>query len=216
MLCFVENMFCWSNTTPRSIMELTANPWHRLPQELVDLVLDALTTSYMDDPTFQWLILRRISSHRMRKVEQLFLRYWLPKLTITLYSGSWFHIDYTLPNTMSTTCRNRVHFEADQDNIVDRSIEAGLYTLWYHYGFENRVAHLRLGEGVLNHGIREGHIVNDTDIVGLKVEREGLSISFDWKQTIHSLLREEMLMHKIQKQLVCASNLDKVDGGRPY
>lgn len=159
----------------------------------------------MDDPPFQWLILRRISSHQMRKVEQLFLRYWLPKLTITLYFGSWSHIDYTLDATMSSaTCQNTAHFKADQDNILNRSMKAGLYSMWHNYSFENRVAHLRLGEGCLNHGIREGHIVNDTDIVDLKVEREGLSISFNWKKTIHALLQEEMMMHKRQNKMVCA------------
>ncbi|KAI2601725.1 hypothetical protein GGR54DRAFT_84073 [Hypoxylon sp. NC1633] len=46
-----------------------------------------------------------------------------------------------------------------------------------------------------------GYIVNDTDIVDLQVENEGLDIIFDWRRTLDALLREEVMMRKLQAEM---------------
>ncbi|RYO88861.1 hypothetical protein DL763_005824 [Monosporascus cannonballus] len=173
-------------------------------RELVDMVLENLVDEYNSDPVYQWTTLRHISARQKCRIEKHFLEYWVPKLTVTLYSGAWVQIDYKSDaKASSSDCEDGiVHFQAPQDNLSDHVDQERLTTLWHHYGFENRVAHLRLGEGVLNGGVREGHIVNDTELGGVKVGEGGMTISFDWKQTMDALLREEMLMRKFQNEMI--------------
>lgn len=187
-------------------MGSTTSYWHRLPQELVDMVLENLIQSYDHDPAYQWTTMRHISGRQMRRIERRFLSYWVPKLAVTLYSGSWIQVDYKYdPETQTAACdeNGTVHFKTPEGSLPDSVTRDRLATLWHHYGFENRVAHLRLGEGVLNGGIREGHIVNDTELVGLQVGEDGNTISFNWRQTMDSLLREEVMMRKVQDTMVC-------------
>ncbi|RYP05516.1 hypothetical protein DL764_003776 [Monosporascus ibericus] len=172
--------------------------------ELVDIILENLVDEYNSDPVYQWTTLRHISARQKRRIEKHFLEYWVPKLTITLYLGSWVQVDYkSAAKASNSDCEDGiVHFQAPEGDLSDHFSQERLATLWQHYGFENRVAHLRLGEGVLNGGIREGHIVNDTELVGLKVGEDSNTISFDWKQTMDALLREEMLMRKFQSEMM--------------
>ncbi len=166
------------------------------------MVLENLIEAYNDDPAYQWTTLRHLSSRQMRQIERHFLRHWVPKLTVTLYSGSWIQIDYKYDAEASACNNGKVRFGTVRDSLSDHISPERLATLWRHYSFENRVAHLRLGEGVLNRGIREGHIVNDTDLVGLEVGEDGTTISFDWRQTMDALLREETMMRKVQEDMV--------------
>lgn len=191
-------------------MQSAASRWHRLPQEIVDMVLENLIETYNGDPAYQWTTLRHISRRQMRRIENRFLNCWVPKLVVTLYSGSWIQIDYKYDARASVYENGTVSFETRKDSLPDSITGERLAALWHHYGFENRVAHLRLGEGVMNGGIREGHIVNDTDLVGLKVAEDGTTITFNWKRTMGSLLREEVVMCKIQNDMVRLHVIDSI------
>ncbi|KAI0179219.1 hypothetical protein GGR52DRAFT_296932 [Hypoxylon sp. FL1284] len=192
-------------------MALQPELWQMLPLELVERILDMLVEDHEQDPAFQWTTLRHTSGRQMRRIERHFLSYWLPQLTITLYSGPRCQIDYHLSppssqenSNSSSLATGRARFQAPDEVPVDDHAASGedLRALWGRYGFENRVAHLRLGEGVLSHGMTGGYVVNDTDIVGLEVAHDGLAIEFDWRRTLDALLREEVMMRKLQTQMV--------------
>ncbi|KAK6951057.1 hypothetical protein Daesc_007586 [Daldinia eschscholtzii] len=180
-----------------------ADLWQRLPLELIERILDLLVDDYDQDPAYQWTILRHTARRQMRRIERHFLQYWVPKLTITLYSGPRCQIDYKVSDH---ACENRlgtsrVRFQTSGAGISSSLNKRDIQTLWGQYSFENRVAHLRLGEGILKQGMTGGYIVNDTDIVDLKVENDGLDIIFDWRRTLNALLREELMMRRLQEEM---------------
>ncbi|KAI1389701.1 uncharacterized protein F4822DRAFT_210234 [Hypoxylon trugodes] len=189
-------------------MTMTMTPiadhlWGRLPLELIERILDLLVDEYDQDPAYQWTTLRHTARRQMRRIERHFLRHWVPKLTITLYSGPRCQIDYRLSNYSGNDNLGirRVRFQTLGPGLANSLNKEGIRTLWDQYSFENRVAHLRLGEGILNNGMTGGYIVNDTDIVDLEVENDGLSIAFDWRRTLDALLREEVMMQKLQTEM---------------
>lgn len=187
-------------------MALVAELWKKLPLELVERIIDLLVDDHDQDPAYQWTTLRQTSRRQMRRIERHFLRHWVPQLTITLYSGPRCQIDYRLSNHTSEDSfeSGRARFQTLGAGVSDTHTlnNEDIRSLWGQYSFENRVAHLRLGEGVLNQGMTGGYIVNDTDIVGLEVESDGLDIVFDWRGTLNALLREEAMMRKLQTQMV--------------
>jgi len=94
--------------------------------------------------------------------------------------------------------------------IIDNSLLAELPLVWSEYiddleetGHDGRIAVLRLGVGcpILNKGYFGSHFVNDTDICGIKVAHDGLSLTFDWHATINQLMREEAKMQKVRTEL---------------
>ncbi|KAI1104471.1 hypothetical protein F4804DRAFT_187058 [Jackrogersella minutella] len=176
--------------------------WRRLPRELIDQIMDFVVDDYQLDPAYQWSILRHTSERQCRRIERYFLTYWVPKLTITLYSGPRCQIDYRLSDREKDLDTSRVRFQTVGLGVSDALNKGDIRALWDHYSFENRVAHLRLGEGLLNHGMTGGYIVNDTDIVDLKVDDDGFGIVFDWRRTFDALLREELMMRKLQVEMV--------------
>ncbi|KAI6089911.1 hypothetical protein F4821DRAFT_44443 [Hypoxylon rubiginosum] len=186
-------------------MALAAELWKKLPLELVERIIDLLVDDHDQDPAYQWTTLRHTSRRQMRRIERHFLRHWVPQLTITLYSGPRCQIDYRLSDHAGAdgfeTGRARFQTPGASDSDTHTLSNEDIKSLWGQYGFENRVAHLRLGEGVLNKGMTGGYIVNDTDIVGLEVENDGLDIVFDWRRTLDALLREEVMMRKLQTQM---------------
>lgn len=186
-------------------MELMPKTWQGLPTELVDLVLGYLTELHSNDPAYQWTTLRHVSSSQFCQIEKLFISKWVPKLTVTLYHGAWKQMDYTCGEETPVCDGNMVSFEKITHRSPNEIGQEQVIDLWKHYSFESRVAHLRLGECCLNRGIRGGHIVNDTELVGLKVADNGMALSFDWKGTMNALLREEMMVRKIQKDMVCSA-----------
>ncbi|OTA90980.1 hypothetical protein M434DRAFT_358078 [Hypoxylon sp. CO27-5] len=179
--------------------------WAKLPLELIERILDLLVDDYGQDPAYQWTTLRHIARRQMRRIERHFWHQWVPNLTITLYSGPRCQIDYKLSNHISDNGfeTGRVRFQTPGTNLSNSLNKGDIRALWDHYSFENRVAHLRLAEGLLNHGMTGGYIVNDTDIVDLKVEDDGLGILFDWRQTFDALLREDVMMRRLQAEMVC-------------
>ncbi|KAI0108482.1 hypothetical protein F4814DRAFT_59693 [Daldinia grandis] len=180
-----------------------ADLWERLPLELIERILDLLVDDYDQDPAYQWATLRHTARREMRRIERHFLRYWVPKLTITLYSGPRCQIDYKLSNHTSEGGfeTSRVRFQTSGASLSNSLNKREIHVLWSKYSFENRVAHLRLGEGILNKGMTGGHIVNDTDIADLKVENDGLDIIFNWRKTLDALLREEVMMRRLQAEM---------------
>ncbi|KAI1381043.1 hypothetical protein F4677DRAFT_405685 [Hypoxylon crocopeplum] len=185
-------------------MAAVADFWGKLPLELIERILDLLIDDYDRDPAYQWTTLRHTARRQMRRIERHFLRQWMPNLTITLYSGPRCQIDYKLPESVSEDSLDtgRVRFQTLGASLSESLNKEDIRTLWSQYSFENRVAHLRLGEGILNHGMTGGYIVNDTDIVDLQVENDGLDIIFDWRRTFDALLREEMMMRKLQAEMI--------------
>lgn len=184
---------------------VVAGFWGKLPLELIERILDLLIDDYDQDPAYQWTTLRHMARRQMRRIERHFYRQWVPKLTITLYSGSRCQMDYTVADRDREGVNfesGRVRFQTSAASPSDSLNKDHIRTLWDQYSFENRVAHLRLGEGVLCRGMTGGYIVNDTDIVDLKVESEGLGITFDWRRTFDALLREEIMMRKLQAEMV--------------
>lgn len=182
-----------------------AEVWKKLPLELIERILDLLVEDYDQDPAYQWTTLRHAARLQMRSIERHFFRQWIPKLTITLYLGPRCQIDYRLSNhgdDQQSIETGRARFQAPVADLSDSPNEENIRALWDQYSFENRVAHLRLGEGVLSQGMTGGYIVNDTDIVDLEVESDGLGIVFDWRRTLDALLREEMMMRKFQTEMV--------------
>ncbi|KAI1140320.1 hypothetical protein F5Y05DRAFT_313579 [Hypoxylon sp. FL0543] len=177
--------------------------WAKLPLELIERILDMLVDGYSQDPAYQWTTLRHIARRQMRRIERHFWHQWVPKLTITLYSGPRCQIDYKLSDHAGDDGfqNSRARFQTLGASLSNSLDKGDIRTLWDQYSFENRVAHLRLGEGVLSHGMTGGYIVNDTDIVDLKVEDDGLSILFNWPRTFDALLREEIMMRRLQTEM---------------
>ncbi|OTB07043.1 hypothetical protein M426DRAFT_93206 [Hypoxylon sp. CI-4A] len=194
---------------------ITADLWEKLPLELVERILDLLVDDHHHDPAYQWTTLRHTARRQMRRIERHFLRHWVPRLTVTLYSGPRCQIDYRLSSRAGEDGLEddtRVRFQtlgAAAGGLSSNSLlnKGDIRSLWDQYGFENRVAHLRLGEGVLSGGMTGGYIVNDTEIVDLTVQDDGLAIFFDWRRTLDALLREEVMMRRIQTEMVCAACL---------
>ncbi|KAI1806842.1 hypothetical protein F4811DRAFT_105191 [Daldinia bambusicola] len=181
-----------------------ADLWQRLPLELIERILDLLVDDYDHDPAYQWTTLRHMARRQMRRIERHFLQYWVPKLTITLYSGPRCQVDYKLSDDAYANHRHetsRVRFQTSGAAITNSLNKREIQTLWSQYSFENRVAHLRLGEGILKQGMAGGYIINDTDIVGLQVKNDGLDILFDWRKTLDALFREELMMRKLQDEM---------------
>ncbi|KAI1204306.1 uncharacterized protein F4807DRAFT_454760 [Annulohypoxylon truncatum] len=180
-----------------------ADFWGRLPLELIERILDLLIDDYDLDPAYQWTTLRHTARRQKRRIERFFWHYWLPKLTITLYSGPRCQIDYRLSNRTDDDNpeSSQVRFRTLGPGLSNSLNKEDIRSLWDQYTFENRVAHLRLGEGLLNHGMTGGYIVNDTDIVDLQVEDDGFGIVFDWRRTFDALLREEVMMRKFQLEM---------------
>ncbi|OTA70159.1 hypothetical protein K449DRAFT_3991 [Hypoxylon sp. EC38] len=177
--------------------------WAKLPLELIERILDLLVDDYGQDPAYQWTTLRYIARRQMRHIERHFWHQWVPNLTITLYSGPRCQVDYKLSSHINEDGfeTGRVIFQTPGTSLSNSLNKGDIRALWDHYSFENRVAHLRLGEGLLNHGMTGGYIVNDTDIVDLKIEDDGLGILFDWRQTFDALLREEVMMRRLQTEM---------------
>jgi hypothetical protein len=55
-----------------------------LPRELIDAILAELISLCDDDPAYQWACLRNITRYYRPQIEQHFLSFWVPKLTLTL------------------------------------------------------------------------------------------------------------------------------------
>ncbi|KAI0387207.1 hypothetical protein F5Y04DRAFT_78876 [Hypomontagnella monticulosa] len=175
--------------------------WGNLPLELVERIMDLLVDDYGQDPAYQWTTLRHTTRRQMRRIERHFWNYWVPKLTITLYSGARCQIDYVRSNEDGLET-SRARFRTLAPGLANPLDKKDIRALWGQYSFENRVAHLRLGEGVLNNGMTGGYIVNDTDIADLQVDDDGLGIAFNWRETLNALLREEIMMRRLHAEMV--------------
>lgn len=179
----------------------------KLPPELTEQILTTLVDEYDDNPAQQWT-LRHLSHHQKHRIEQRFCDYWLPKLIVTIYGGAWSSVDYKLSGLEKSESASGsdgpgdvAHFQAPQEEDP-RIRQEYLVELWGGYSFENPVAHLRLGEGLLNDGFKSGYIVNDTEIPGLKVDESGSNIRFNWRGAFDALLREEIMLQKLHDEMV--------------
>jgi hypothetical protein len=56
----------------------------RLPRELIGLIISSLIALYDHDPVYQLTCLRHITRHHKAHLEQHFLNFWVPKLSIEI------------------------------------------------------------------------------------------------------------------------------------
>jgi hypothetical protein len=197
-------------------MELSAI-WRRLPGDLTEKILSQLVDiHFRRDPAYTWTKLRHTSAHQKRVIEYRFGRFWLPKLSITLYAGAShkfeyaFDLDSALPNTDAddtTTFAVQLHIHhpiavVRQESRPGKLTHKYLRDAWASYNpATHRNLTVRLGEGYLGGGCRGAYILNDTDLPGLQV-LEGGKIRFRWKEAMNELLREEMYMRRVGNRMV--------------
>ncbi|KAK4150462.1 hypothetical protein C8A00DRAFT_36927 [Chaetomidium leptoderma] len=200
--------------------------WRELPGDLAEQILSQLVaTHFHRDPAYTWACLRHLSAHQKHVIEYRFAQFWLPKLSITLYSGVRHKFEYALDKTPNPDDSDRATFSIErqihhpllglsQDSVPGALTEKCLRDAWDQYDpatFRNIT--VRLGEGYLSGGCRGGYLVNDTDIPGLQF-LPGRKIRFCWKEAMNGLLREELYMRKVGDEMFaeacnrwCAQNL---------
>ncbi|KAK4186923.1 hypothetical protein QBC35DRAFT_452754 [Podospora australis] len=165
--------------------ELSPDIWHKLPQDLLPALFDELIASYLfTDPPYTWTTLRHISSYTLRAVEREFARFWLPKLSLTLYNAAWDPtFDFELagghflssqvqpPNSKRKSCH---HW---RNNSVAARVAEYLQTLrdaWTNNLEKSKpgrkVLTARLGEGFLSSGMQGGYIVGEVNFEDPAVE----------------------------------------------
>ena len=177
----------------------------KLSVELIEKIFTELVDTYHDDPALQWVELRQLSAYQKRRIERHFRDFWLPKFVVTIYCGATTQLDYelvTVKKRPDSTSDNITHFSLGQAGRLDRMPSDYLPNLWKSYSFENRVAHLRLGESYLNGGLRAAYIVNDTGLPGLQVDESAKNIRFNWREALNELLREQMMLRNISPHVV--------------
>jgi hypothetical protein len=193
--------------------------WRELPNDLTQLILAHLVSAQFDsDPADTWTRLRHVSAHQKRVIEHRFARVWLPRLSITLYGGVRHKVEYQLDVDASgskpaddddgyATFAIDQHLHQPRAGITQASRPGrltGQYirSVWTQYDpTKNRIITVRLGEGVLNGGVKGGYLLNDTGLPGLVV-LPGEKIRFCWKGTVDELLREEIYMRRVGEQMV--------------
>jgi hypothetical protein len=212
-------------------MALSMSPiWRALPGDITEHILSLLvSTHFHTDPAYTWTTLRHLSAHQKRVIEHRFARFWLPRLSITLYAGVRHKIEYALDQTSTPTpppshndaaddgddkdkvvfaVQRQVHnplLGVSQDSRPGKLAARYLRRAWEQYDpAVHRNITVRLGEGFLSGGCRGGYILNDTDLPGLEVlAGNGNKIRFCWKGAVDELFREEMFMRRVGEQMVC-------------
>ncbi|KAL2134413.1 hypothetical protein VTI74DRAFT_252 [Chaetomium olivicolor] len=187
-------------------MCLSAEVWSPAPYDVTEMILDHHVESYfMRDPAYTWTHLRHTTKHQMRAIERRFRQFWLPKMSITLYTGREGHADYAFQNldpssedmAIFSMSAHATMLPRAQEQEQQKHLHNAIAHAWGHYDpATNRNITVRLGEGQLNADFQGGYILNDTDLPGLQV-LEPTKISFKWKVSINELLREEMYMRKV-------------------
>lgn len=201
---------------------LSAN-WGALPNDVTEYIFELLVDAHFyTDPAYTWVSLRQLSSHQKRAIEHRFASFWLPKVSITLYSGARHKFEYdiddkTWPQNFDGSDHvvfsllHQIHnplLGIDQYSMPGRFGRKHLQDTWAQYDpVHLRNFTVRLGEGFLSAGCRGGYLVNDTDLPGLQV-LPNLQIRFSWKGAMNELLREEMYMRKTGERLVCVALLE--------
>jgi hypothetical protein len=172
--------------------------------ELIEDVLAYHVDAYVDDPAYQWATLRKLSAFQKRRIERHFHNYWLPKLSISIYSGVNWSLDYTYEKSGTSLGEDEfVTFQHNSRQLQKWNVEDGFVrTLWAQHNINDPKAILRFGEGVLNGGIRGGYIINDSELPGLKIVDNGKSIVFKWKEALSALFREEILLRNLRSSMV--------------
>ncbi|KAF2111349.1 hypothetical protein BDV96DRAFT_602959 [Lophiotrema nucula] len=187
--------------------ESTPQPY--LPHELTDLILTHHLRSYSHDPVYQWTTLRHITRYRCTYLEAHFLRFWLPKLSITVYGKGITRVDYRLWS-VDKKAKSVAKFRAREgwSELGGEAREGWSDALWRAYFPDENgdnvkiVLRLGVGEETLNGGFGGAWIVSDTEIQDLKNDDEGRHVWFDWKKVIDALFREESLMRKMSEKWV--------------
>ena len=194
--------------------------WKSLPHDLTEEVFSQLVELCWDtDPAYVWVSLRQLSGHQKRVIEPRFAAFWVPKTTVTLYSGARHRFEYGIDGEAGTVGANdgsgMVTFAVlhqshtpllglSQNSIPGTMAQRRLRETWQRYHTSDaRNLTVRLGEGFLSRGCRGGYLLNDTRLPGLTTMPGG-KITFQWKGAINELLREEMYMRKVGEQMVCA------------
>jgi hypothetical protein len=189
--------------------------WGGLPGDLAEQILSQLVAVHFHaDPAYTWVCLRQLSAHQKRVIEYRFGQFWLPKLSITLYTGARHKFEYAmdlgtwtpLSDTATFAIQRQVHnplLGISQDSMPGQVMRQHLKEAWARCDSEPaRNITVRLGEGYLNGGCRGGYILNDTDVPGRQILERG-GIRFPWKDAMNELLREEMYMRKVGDEMVC-------------
>jgi hypothetical protein len=71
--------------------------WRDLPGDLAEQTLTQLVAAHFHtDPAYTWVCLRQLSAHQKRVIEHRFGQFWLPKLSITLYTGARHKFEYAI------------------------------------------------------------------------------------------------------------------------
>jgi hypothetical protein len=182
-----------------------------LPAEMADQIIHSLIFLTHNDPTYQWTQLRHISYRYKVIIEKHFRKFWLPRLTITAYCSPLISFDYKLAHV-----QNDIN-DADMvwfDTRMSRRLPTGTSLLlnglldgvWKEYSFEKNSVILRLGElePLLSGDGTGGHLINDTELPDLYVEKRSMRIRFNWKRVFEEFFREERFMTTYLKRLVDA------------
>lgn len=146
--------------------------WRSLPIDLTEEIFSRLVdASFQTDPAYAWVVLRQLSRHQKRAIEVRFATFWLPKLSITLYSGARHKFEYSiddearLPNPdekdqVIFSVQRQTHnplLGISQDSMPGSMGRKHLQEAWDRYDPVNgRNITVRLGEGHLSAGCRGG------------------------------------------------------------
>lgn len=223
-------------TSPRISPSTTLSPtlsaiWRFLPDDIAEHILSVLVKQHLyTDPAYTWTKLRHLSAHQKRVIERVFEEIWVPRLGVTVYTGSKDRFEYrfkrVLPLGGSGRGENPLGEDRDRgvkgskvlltvDKLihwpilgVSQTLELGRQTreflvkAWHHAGsMQGTMVVVRLGEGTMKGGCRGAYLVNDTALPGLEVLGNG-DIAFDWKGATDELLREEMYMRRVGDEMV--------------
>ncbi|KAH6624031.1 hypothetical protein B0J18DRAFT_465285 [Chaetomium sp. MPI-SDFR-AT-0129] len=211
--------------------------WRALPHDLAENIFSVLVNQHLyTDPAYTWTKLRQLSAHQKRVIERVFGEVWVPRLGVTVYTGSKDRFEYyfgrMLPlraggkgespeiqgNRVLLTVDNLVHWPmmgVFQTLELGRHARELLVKAWRDTGsWKGSKVVVRLGEGTMKGGCRGAYLMNDTSLPGLEVLENG-DIVFDWKGAMDELLREEMYMRRVGDEMFsieCEKWLDSPEG----
>lgn len=193
-------------------------PAVQLPRELIDTIISCLIILSDPDPIYQWTCLRHITRFHKVQVEQHFLAFWVPKLSLTV-SEDEYTVQYKARRIDKDDKSGKSRDSSSSNNIMRFEPRAGWQALsgqredWaelvmrttYSVGEEERREKrliVRLGERVLNKGFAQGGIVSDIQVPKLRVDAYGGDLCFDWKMLFTGLFREELAMRRLRDMLL--------------
>ena len=183
-----------------------------LPRELIDNIIAELILLHDHDPAYQWTHLRHLARYHKPRIEQHFLNFWVPKLTLTLTEFE--------PGVRFSAAIENEKSEDNQsgDGHVDVPTVRFTRCTWDgDWGLETARATrpaedgtrpsislvAMLGEGVLNKGFTKGGIFSHIRVPGLNNEETTpIELYLEWKPLFTQLFDEEMLMRRFRDALL--------------